>query len=62
MGNKGELSKPTTEVFNSESLILTIESVLIETLEPPRNKRGGDGFDQIEYLQVLDPDLWDKMY
>ncbi|BAH73484.1 HTH domain-containing protein [Solidesulfovibrio magneticus] len=62
VGSKGELSKSSKEVFNSESLILTVEAVLIETLEAPRNKRGGDGFDQIEYLQVLDPGLLDKRY
>lgn len=62
VGNKGELSEPSVKVYSSESLISTVEAVLIETLEPPRNKRGGDGFDQNEYLQVLDPDLYDKMY
>jgi len=30
---------------------------LIETLEPPQNRRRGDDFTAIEYIQDIDPEL-----
>jgi len=40
-----------------ESLISTLEALLIEGLEPPQNRRQGDGFNAVEFLQVLDPEI-----
>lgn len=34
-----------------------MESLLIEGLEPPQNRKRGDEFNAIEYIQVLDPEL-----
>jgi hypothetical protein len=43
------------------SLSGTLEALLIEVLEPPQNRRRGDGFKKdIEYIQDRDPKLEDK--
>jgi hypothetical protein len=39
------------------SLVATLEALLIETLEPPQNRKRGDDFSAIEYIQVVDPEL-----
>lgn len=39
-----------------ESLIATMEALLIEGLEPPQNRRQGDGFNALEYIQNRDPE------
>jgi hypothetical protein len=44
--------KPT-----SSTLITALEAILIETLEPPQNRRRGDGLNAIEYIQAIDPNL-----
>jgi signal peptidase I len=44
--------KPT-----SSTLIKALEAILIETLEPPQNRRRGDGLNAIEYIQAEDPNL-----
>ena len=40
-----------------EDLIAAMESLLIEGLEPRQNRKRGDGFEAIEFLQVVDPDI-----
>lgn len=47
-----EPMKPTTS-----SLVATLEAILIEALEPPQNRRRGDDFAGVEYIQDEDPDL-----
>jgi hypothetical protein len=42
------------------SLIATLEALLIETLEPPQNRKRGDDFSAIEYIQDLDPELRER--
>ena len=37
-----------------------VEAVLIETLEPPLNRRRGDGLSAVEYLQKESPELAEK--
>jgi hypothetical protein len=37
-----------------------MEALLIEALEPPQNRKRGDGFSAVEFIQVPDPDLEDK--
>ncbi|MFQ6608184.1 MAG: hypothetical protein ACE5EE_06555 [Fidelibacterota bacterium] len=37
-----------------------MEALLIEGLEPPQNRRRGDDFSAVEYLQAEDTDLKDK--
>jgi hypothetical protein len=34
-----------------------MEALLIEGLEPPQNRRQGDGFNAVEFLQVTDPQI-----
>lgn len=38
-----------------EQWIATMESLLIEAIEPPQNRKRGDGFSAIEYMQADDP-------
>jgi hypothetical protein len=49
-------------VFNTSlaSLIATLEALLIEALEPPQNRRRGDYFSAIEYIQDIDPELTER--
>jgi len=38
-------------------LVGTLEALLIEALEPPQNRKRGDGLSAIEYVQHRDPEL-----
>ena len=58
--NDGQLTEVEESVISIQTGIRTLEAVLIESLEPPQNRRMGDGFQPIEYNQVLDP-KWTKM-
>lgn len=40
-----------------DSLISTMEALLIEGLEPPQNRRQGEGFNALEFLQEVDPEI-----
>ena len=42
---------------NLAALVATLEALLIEALEPPQNRRRGDDFSAIEYIQDIDPDF-----
>lgn len=49
----GKLTEP--EFSTSQSQIISLmEAILIESLEPPQNRKRGDDFSNIEYLQVPD--------
>lgn len=39
------------------TLTTALEAILIETLEPPQNRRRGDDFMAVEYIQDVDPEL-----
>jgi len=54
---KGVLVEPSWTRLRADQLIATMEAILIEGLEPPQNRRRGDEFKGIEYLQVKDPRL-----
>ena len=42
----------------SESVVLeTLKAILIESLEPPLNRRRGDGLEALESVQVEDPEI-----
>jgi hypothetical protein len=41
--------------WNQTVVIETLEALLIESLEPPLNRRRGDNFSAVEYLQGVDP-------
>jgi hypothetical protein len=55
VGENGVLQAVDAPTFTLESLIVTMEALLIEGLEPPQNRKRGDEFRAIEYLQVEDP-------
>lgn len=42
------------------SLIATLEAPLIEALEPPQNRKRGDDFSVMEYIQDIDPELKER--
>lgn len=46
--------------LNLRDIIVGLEAVLIEALEPPQNRRRGDEFDGVEYIQGDDPKLEEK--
>lgn len=41
-------------------LVPTLEALLIEALEPPQNRRRGDGLSGFEYIQDLDPEIKER--
>lgn len=41
--------------FSLDSSVIVFEALLIETLEPPLNRKRGDDLKDVEYLQVVDP-------
>ena len=43
--------------FSLDNLIVTMEALLIEGLESPQNRKRGDGFGDIEFIQVVDPEI-----
>ena len=45
-------------INSDEALVLTLEAILIEALEPRQNRKRGDtNFEDIEFLQSKDPNL-----
>jgi hypothetical protein len=48
--------------FNATFAVLvgTLEALLIEALEPPQNRKRGDDFSAIEYIQDIDPELKER--
>lgn len=53
----GELSSTPDAGIGVATLIATMEALLIEGLEPPQNRRQGDGFSALEFIQVSDPEV-----
>jgi hypothetical protein len=53
----GELNKAAGSQYTLEMLIATMEALLIEGLEPPQNRKRGDDFRAVEFLQVEDPEV-----
>ncbi len=57
--NEGNLRETTPE-FSLANLVATLEAILIEAIEPPQNRKRGDGFTGKEYIQDVDPELKDR--
>lgn len=57
VSDDGSLSSTPPDTFNIENLIATMEALLIEGLEPPQNRKRGDDFSAVEFLQVEDPEI-----
>jgi hypothetical protein len=55
VGENGALQIISAPNFTLDSLVVTMEALLIEALEPPQNRKKGDEFRAIEYLQIEDP-------
>lgn len=53
----GELVDASNAGLSDAALIAVMEALLIEALEPPQNRRRGDDFQAVEYLQADDPAL-----
>jgi hypothetical protein len=53
----GELTPLPTSGIAVASLIATMEALLIEGLEPPQNRRQGEGFNATEFIQEMDPEI-----
>lgn len=53
----GQLSPVPNHTIAAETLIATMEALLIEGLEPPQNRRQGEGFFALEFIQEEDPNL-----
>lgn len=53
----GEVNTAAPTEYGTDMLIATMEALLIEGLEPPQNRKRGDDFRAVEFLQVEDPEL-----
>lgn len=58
--DEGTLADRGLSSLTTEDVIVTMEALLIEGLEPRQNRKRGDAFRAVEYLQVLDPELAKK--
>ena len=56
VADNGELSDRKVP-WSQEVVVETMEALLIESLEPPLNRRRGDNFSAAEYLQASDPQV-----
>jgi hypothetical protein len=56
VGLGGELVD-SAEPWDQLVVIETLEALLIESLEPPLNRRRGDNFSGVEYIQMVDPEI-----
>ena len=52
----GTLGEPSTG-HSFEQVVGAMEALLIEALEPGQNRRRGDGFSAIEFIQAEDPEI-----
>jgi hypothetical protein len=57
---EGKLVEADLQSLSTAVIITTLEALLIEGLEPPQNRKRGEDFSAVEYLQVEDPALKKK--
>lgn len=57
VGEDGALGKSPVDSGSLKLLLSTLEALLIEALEPPQNRRQGDGFKGLEFIQQVDPNI-----
>lgn len=55
----GRLQEPALNT-SLGGIIAAFEALLIEALEPPQNRKRGDDFSGIEYIQAIDPELQER--
>ena len=56
---EGDLRESTLNT-SLAALVSTLEALLIEALEPPQNRKRGDDFSAVEYIQDIDPELKER--
>lgn len=54
---KGSLNTNPNGKYDLDMLITTMEALLIEGLEPPQNRKRGDDFKAVEFLQLEDQEI-----
>jgi transcriptional regulator with XRE-family HTH domain len=57
VSDKGKLSEPDASSYGLDDWISMMEALLIEGLEPPQNRKRGEDFRAVEYLQMKDPKI-----
>jgi hypothetical protein len=57
VSDEGIVTDDSPGSFTVDTLIITMEALLIEGLEPPQNRKRGDDFRAVEFLQVEDPTI-----
>lgn len=57
VAESGAIDSNVQGSYTLDMLIVTMEALLIEGLEPPQNRKRGDDFRAVEFLQVEDPDI-----
>ena len=57
VADDASLNTAATVTYDLTMLIVTMEALLIEGLEPPQNRKRGDDFRAVEFLQVEDPEI-----
>jgi len=57
VADSGALNTSAVGTYDLSMLIVTMEALLIEGLEPPQNRKRGDDFRAVEFLQVEDPEI-----
>ncbi len=56
---EGNLREPVTKI-SVMSIVNSLEALMIEALEPPQNRKRGDDFSAIEYIQEVDPEYKER--
>lgn len=56
IAENGSLVK-AEKAYGASMLIATMEALLIESVEPSQNRRRGDDFRAVEFLQAVDPEI-----
>lgn len=56
VADDGSLGDPTSGQ-SADAIIAAMEALLIEALEPVQNRRRGDGFSGVEFIQAEDPEI-----
>jgi len=57
VAESGALNTAAVGAYTLDMLIVTMEALMIEGLEPPQNRKRGDDFRAAEFLQVEDPEI-----
>jgi len=57
VSEEGTLNMASVGTFDPERLVVTMEALLIQSLEPPQNRKRGDDFQAVEFLQTEDPEI-----